>query len=273
MSPNAKSGPKVTNAQWSPEVVARLRERGASDEQILEAFRSYLASEVPRVIPKTPDQRRPMDVEAVAAISRLLDATPEWHGFVDKVTAIDAAEETLSELGPRVEPMRLPHAAYQVYLLAQQYDDDILSAEFGEERVPSVRQIHARVAAMLARAEAEDRSIEFSDPLPDGATPAPLRPLKKRTRPADMALIRHLNHRAPQLGFAATTVLLKQEGTRGAKYDDLKNARALIVAEMCDDFGASLRQVGQLFDRQTRAVEVLRNRGRQLRQTKGENDG
>lgn len=267
----SKNRETTSNAgkEWSPEVVRRLRDEGASDDEILEAFRAFLASTTPAPHPPKPAGRSPMEaVEAAAAISRRLGATPAWRAFMEEVAAIGDAEQTLSALGPRAEPLRLPQAAYHIYLLIEQYDDDTLAGEFEPERLALAHRIHDNVAAQLKRADAEGRAVEFLDELTsrlevDMSTP--FRSVRPRPRPSEMALILHLKERARQLGFSQTELVRKQEGTRGARHDSLKDARARVIAEMCDDFGASIRQVGRLFSRQAHAIEVLRDRGRHLR--------
>jgi hypothetical protein len=157
--------------------------------------------------------------------------------------------------------------------LATLPEEDV--AAINAARLSIVRQIHSEVQELLEEAESTERGITFiGEPL---QLPAPRPRVPTRTTPpkADTLWMgRHLNRRARELGVAATDVLRKQQGARGQDSRRLRDARALIVAELCDDVGASLSQVATLFDRRRSAIEVLRNKGRAIRQAeKGDSDG
>jgi hypothetical protein len=87
-----------------------------------------------------------------------------------------------------------------------------------------------------------------------------------RPRPTRAQLEAKVAARAAALGYTADEIARKDQGTRSARHDALKDARALVVAELCD-FGASYTQIGRvlgprdkraIFDLRTRALTLYR---------------
>lgn len=226
-----------------------------------------------------------------------LDASAEtWRAITDQRGAVETAEATLGDAVRRL-PVTLERADYDVWLTIEDYnergpDAEQYLAEIFGHALDRARWVHQYVRRRLEQAERDGRTVELVDSFrteiaatsrrTTTATPYPKRARRMasdgtfRPLPSLQALGKYLNIRSSELGFAATEVIAKDQGRRGLSSQPLRDARARIVSEMYDDFNASLAQLAALFSRQRRAIEVLRDRGRVLRQQgsdKEEHDG
>lgn len=228
------------------------------------------------------DARDDEKAHLVAAAIRLF--TPaEWDSIIARERRLAAAEETLRDLAAYQVPVVISRDERDIFIAMEQYGGDdegteVLTALFGPS-VDAARKVHAIVKQRIDEAERAGVTVEIAD---DPQSPLPpttfqpktqVAPLKRRPPVKTQAMIRHLNLRGPQLGFAATALIRKAD-PRDRRSDEtaaLRDARARVIAELCDDFGASLRDVAALFDRHPSSIQSARNRGRQLK--KGANSG
>jgi len=237
-------------------------------------------------------RRRLRHAQLVAGIKWRFVNDPEWADFAKDLEAVAEAQQTLSELAPTGAPMEIKAADQDVYLTVEDFDRpgdsmDVLLARFGatpeeittlaaaeiqvinKKRLARARLIHSYVAKLLDIAERDNREVKIVDDVPP-AEPQPAKspaPPRLQSPEATLAIIRYMNRRAPELGFPATEFIRKQQGTRNAAHAALKDGRAIIVAELCDELGASLAQVARVFGRQRSAIAALRDRGREVRKS------